>query len=686
MLQILEGESATVKLKFNKLLHKMTLTRKKDLLWLQYEYNKNLTDHMKTCFSGMTWHGYDKSNPVKQWSISYNLHNLFQLDFMVGANPYKIYDETMQHIETNSTFYRAMTQKFQVAAKVGKELKDHQKAMAFHICNVKRGIWAAEMGLGKSLAAIEAFEYMQPMRVGWISINSGLLSVRLEYKRWGAKVRTEFLTYDGLKKLMTTIPDNWTPFDMVIFDESQKIKTITAQRTEAAIYLVNRMIEHWGDLCTILLMTGTPAPKSPLDWYSQCEIARPGYIREGNIHHYKNRLALIEKKENTVTGGVYPELITWRDDENKCKICGKFEADHINTLTYSDHSFQKSVNEVELLYKRMKGLVLVKTKKECLDLPEKVYQRIQCQPSLKMKQAMKTIIARAETTIKALMLCRELSDGFQYTQEATGEQECPLCSGSKVYTQKSYIGPEKTIAFINELGLAEALAIAGNVEDVIIDTVQFPNLFKDEVEPCPACNGTGKTKLYTRETTQTATAKDKALKDILDEHDEYGRLIVYAGFQASIDKIADLCSKEGWEVIRVDGRGWDSTIRQANGMKYTPEVLVDKIFQQMQGIYPKVVFVGHPGSASTGLTLTASPTIVYYSNTFNADERIQSEDRIHRIGMDINRGAKIIDLIHLPTDEYVLENLLKKRKLQDMSIGQLMQAAEQVREEFDVVA
>lgn len=95
---------------------------------------------------------------------------------------------------------------------------------------------------------------------------------------------------------------------------------------------------------------------------------------------------------------------------------------------------------------------------------------------------------------------------------------------------------------------------------------------------------------------------------------------------------------------------------------------------QDRKIDQRIVFIGHPGSAGMGITLTASPTIVYYSNDFNAESRIQSEDRIHRPGLDVNLGATIIDLIHLPTDIKVLDNLQKKRDLQSMTLGDMKEA------------
>jgi hypothetical protein len=69
-----------------------------------------------------------------------------------------------------------------------------------------------------------------------------------------------------------------------------------------------------------------------------------------------------------------------------------------------------------------------------------------------------------------------------------------------------------------------------------------------------------------------------------------------------------------------------------------------------------------------GLTLTASDTIIYYSNDFNGESRVQSMDRIHRPGC---RGANIIDLIHLPVDEFVINRLDYKLDLQKITMGDI---------------
>jgi hypothetical protein len=84
--------------------------------------------------------------------------------------------------------------------------------------------------------------------------------------------------------------------------------------------------------------------------------------------------------------------------------------------------------------------------------------------------------------------------------------------------------------------------------------------------------------------------------------------------------------------------------------------------------------VGHPQAGGMALTLTSSPTELFYSNCFNGEARMQAEDRFHRMGMDTNRGATIKDLIHLPTDKLVLDNLKLKKKLQNISMGELENA------------
>ncbi len=71
------------------------------------------------------------------------------------------------------------------------------------------------------------------------------------------------------------------------------------------------------------------------------------------------------------------------------------------------------------------------------------------------------------------------------------------------------------------------------------------------------------------------------------------------------------------------------------------------------------VFVANVHAISQGVTLTIAKTMIYYSNSFSLEKRLQSEDRNHRIGQDM--PVLIIDIAAEGTvDEHVIESLRTK--------------------------
>jgi len=357
-----------------------------------------------------------------------------------------------------------------------------------------------------------------------------------------------------------------------------------------------------------------------------CEVGCPGFLKEGDIHKFKRSLAVVIQRETFQGGGVYPHLQTWLDDECKCAVCGELEHDDVHDKDMcadNYHAFIESKNEVARLYRRMDGLVLVQLKKDHLDLPDKIYRRIVLKPDQETLQIAKSLVQTSPTVIGGLTLVRELSDGFQYQEVKDGTMTCKVCGG---------------------LGR-------------MINPIE-----PEEKCDCDGCGGSGQCTKYKRTIEDVGSPKDAALLDLLDAHDDCGRIVVYASFTGSVDRIVQICHDHGWATIRVDGRGWNCSIDECDPLSLFQDQLIE---------HPKVAFIAHPESGGIGLTLTASPTIVYYSNDFNAASRIQSEDRIHRPGLDLNRGATIIDLIHLPTDDLVLKNLQQKRRLQSLTLGEV---------------
>lgn len=629
----------SLKLKAGSKMIPVTVTKKGERLYLKFPYSPKMIEEVKA-FDGHKWHGYEDP-PEKTWSIKDSLRNRFQLDSLAHPgvndpeNPYRRYNEPLLEFLARRKIYV------------------HQNDLAAHGFTRRQCIIASEMGTGKTLAAIEIMEASQLHDWIWVGPKSALVSVRLEFIKWQAKILPTFVTYEGLQKLLADWPEGKKAPHGVIFDECSRLKNPTAKRTQAARHLADSIRAEWGAKGFVILMSGTPSPKSPADWWSLCEIACPGFLREGTHEKFKQRLAITEMREQFAGGGSYSHLLSWKDDSRKCAKCGLLEKDEthdsgINVFgeTSTQHKFEPTVNEVALLFQRMKGLVVVKFKKDCLDLPDKVYREIVCTPNRSMLNAARAIEAKSTSTIQALTLLRELSDGFQYFDRKDGTKICPSCGG------------RKTVNVPKEEILEEITAYA-EIEYV--------------TKTCSNCSGSGIVDNIVRDTRSVPSPKDDALRDLMDEYDEIGRMVVYGGFTGTIDRISELASGKQWKVIRVDGRGWHTDIP---GL-LKPEDMMN-VFQHSHSKYPRIIFDGHPGSAGMGLTLTASPVIVYFSNDFNAESRIQSEDRIHRAGMDTNRGATIIDLLHLPTDKLVLDNLKTKRRLQDMTLGELHVQAEQV--------
>jgi len=80
------------------------------------------------------------------------------------------------------------------------------------------------------------------------------------------------------------------------------------------------------------------------------------------------------------------------------------------------------------------------------------------------------------------------------------------------------------------------------------------------------------------------------------------------------------------------------------------------------------VFIGQPQSGGIGLTLTAAETVFYYSNDFNLETRLQSEDRAHRIGT--RKNVVYIDIAAEDTiDEKITSNLRRKKRTAAIVLG-----------------
>lgn len=585
---------------------------------------------MKDSFEGMKWHGH-LTPSEKLWSIPESQPNIFRYKWGFGlADPYVHYDTPMVPYPLVEGRY------------------PHQGSMTDFIHTYRQVIIAAEMGTGKTLATFDALNRAAITDVIWVAPKSALYSLMLEQDKWGFAGKIRFFTHHALRKYV--LEGGEAPRALIL-DEAQRFKSPVAKQTIAATILADAVRVRYGREGIVALLTGTAAPKSPADLWSLARIACPGFLRESSIAAFNRRMSLIVDTTHPVTGTTYPKLVTWWDDENKCKHCGQFESDAYHNMAYyfkngPYHTFEKSVDEVAKLPARMKGLIQVTLKRDVLKcLPEKNYRVIHCPPSqstLRQAQLLARLYSKGSMCLTVL---RELSDGFQYEDIEAGEEVCEICKGSKVMLDSEYIGP------------------ADDDFDWEHPDVH-PEYYKQVEKPCGGCDGNGTVPKFKQVAEQVATPKEDVLMDLLDEYSDVGRVVVWAGFYGALDRVAAICQRKDWQIIQVDGRGWRSSIG-----KIKPQEMLREF--QNGDKSRKIAWIAHPGAGGTGVTLTASPVAVYYSNDFNYENRGQSEDRIHRIGMDVNKGAMIVDIVHLPSDQYVLDNLTRKQKLQAIAIGDL---------------
>ena len=83
--------------------------------------------------------------------------------------------------------------------------------------------------------------------------------------------------------------------------------------------------------------------------------------------------------------------------------------------------------------------------------------------------------------------------------------------------------------------------------------------------------------------------------------------------------------------------------------------------------------MGTPATGGYGITLTQANTVVYYSNGYDLEKRMQSEDRAHRIGQ--KNTVTYVDLIAEKTvDTKIVKSLRKKINIASKVMGEELKA------------
>jgi len=348
------------------------------------------------------------------------------------------------------------------------------------------------------------------------------------------------INYEGLRAIRkkSNFLAGGRDWSVVVADEMTRIKNPEAKQSKA----MHDFSRNGGNFNPIRIgLTGTPITQSPLDAFSQFKFVEPRLFGD-KFYSFRNRYAVMERK--FVSGRSF------------------------NIVSGYQHT--------EEITKKMFEVSIRHTKKQCLDLPDKVYQKI-----------------RVDWTPATRKVYKELG------QEMISQLE----DGAIV-------------------AVGNALAKLAKLRQV--------------------CGGF----VYGTDKTTEITAKPEKITTMLEViEDTPGQLLVWACFKKDLDNICKALDDNSVSFSRVTGE--EDFEERAKAVRSLQEGKV------------KVV-VAQSGVAQYGLTMTAAETAIFYSQGFSVEERMQAEDRNHRIGT--KNAVRYIDLVMTDSVDESISEVLRKKK------------------------
>ena len=250
--------------------------------------------------------------------------------------------------------------------------------------------------------------------------------------------------------------------------------------------------------------------------------------------------------------------------------------------------------------------------------------------------------------------------GYQRIEELTAKlnafsfrirkEEC-LDLPEKIYTKRDVdLTPEQTKAY-NQM---KALALAQFTEGITSTANALTQLMRLHQIVC------GHIKLDDGTIKELPNNRIQELVDTLEEFD--GKAIIWASYRHDIASI-------------------QLTLQKIYGMNAVASYYGDTSDDERQDVIKRFqdpkdelrFFVGNPRTGGYGITLTEANLVVYYSNSFDLEVRLQSEDRAHRIGQ--KKNVTYVDLIAPGTiDEKIVKALRSKINIAGQVLGEGIKA------------
>lgn len=383
---------------------------------------------------------------------------------------------------------------------------------------------------------------------------------------------------------------------MAVVDESQRIKNEKTNRTKEIMSRRKRFPRR-------RILSGTPVTRAPFDVFTQYSFLHETILRTTSYTAFKTEYAEMLPEDHFLVRKLQRGAWAKKDGTPSKRVP--------QIISRSDDGMPKyrNLDKLQRLISKHSFRVL---KKDCLDLPEKIYDSI----PFDMTARQAAIYERMKREYRADLL--HVIDGLVKSARRHGLTE------------------EEAMLAGRELIVQNKLSAMAKLQQITCGYVKLEDktvvrMF-DKVMDNP---------------------RNAAMMDVVE--DVEGSIIFWAPHRDKIDQIIE-CLREGFEspqIVRYDG-----AVKQKDRMQGIDD------FQAGKARF----FVGNPASGGTGITLTAAETTFYYSNSFDLEHRLQSEDRNHRIGT--SGHVRYYDLEAIGTiDRTIVESNQFKKSIADIITG-----------------
>jgi SNF2 family DNA or RNA helicase len=260
---------------------------------------------------------------------------------------------------------------------------------------------------------------------------------------------------------------------------------------------------------------------------------------------------------------------------------------------------------------------------------------------------MKTIHARGRSIqiVSCFKNIGELSDKLKEFSYRVLKEDC-LDLPDKIYVKRNVVLTPEQAKLYQEMKSTALAVLNGKQTTTVTVLTQLMRLHQITCGHFTADDGS------------TQIVKSNRIDELMNVLEEVeGKAIIWANYQKDMSEIKKTIIEKYGEESVVDYYG------------LTPQDERQPNIKRFQDDPECRFFIGTPSTGGYGITLTAANTVIYYSNGYDLEKRLQSEDRAHRIGQ--KKSVTYVDLISEKTvDEKIVKALRKKINIASEVLGE----------------